>query len=343
MGVGLASQAAADIVLVVDESGSMAMEHEWIREEVGILDRLLQNQGVGAGERSNQFALIGFGRNDPSAILGTTITGLTSARDFVTASEELELTGTVEDGYAAIDHAIDSIATRPDTAKQMILITDEDRGVIRSDLSRSSIGDSLREAGYVLNVVVNQGFQTTLFENTSFALGVNSEAAFLFDSEAESLFSVLNTDNVIPSSEFRFGNTFEDYVELALALGGAAWDLNQLREQGQLARAFTNAFSETKVDEVMTIFSYCFECLCMSSAEICSLASNVQTQNCTGTFTGNFRNTYLKVLFISVQKSCSQVPITVGPIYLCLYVAIIIFSSFGERNHTRESLCQEWK
>ena len=293
VGVGLASQAAADVVLVVDESGSMAMEHEWIREEVGILDNLLQRRGVGAGERDNQFALIGFGRNDPSAILGTTITGLTSAEDFVAASEELELTGAFEDGYAAIDYAISSIVTRPDTAKQMILITDEDRGVIRFDLSRSSIEDSLREAGYVLNVVVNQGFQTTLFPNTSFALGVNSEAAFLFDSEAESLFSVLNTDTVIPSGEFRFGNTFVDYVELALSLGGAAWDLNQLREQGQLARAFINAFSETKVNEVMTIFRFCFGCLCMSSAETCTLATSVQIQNCTGTFTGMYVISYV--------------------------------------------------
>lgn len=282
-GVGPASQAAADIVFVVDESGSMAMEHEWIRQEVRILDRLLKERGVGAGERSNLFALVGFGRNDFDAILGVTLTQLTSASDFIAASNHLVLTGSFEDGYAAIDHAVESIASRPDTAKQLILVTDEDRGILRTDLSRGVIERRLREAGYVLNVVVNQGFQTT---SDTFALGVTNSAAYLFDPFSSNSLFISTTDEVNPSTEFRFGNTFEDYVEMALGLGGAAWDLNQLREQGMFARAFTNAFSEAKVEEVMRVFRYCFECLCFSSREVCSLAEGVNNEACTGTFPG---------------------------------------------------------
>lgn len=285
VGVGPASQAAADIIFVVDESGSMALEHQWLREEVRILDRMLKSRGVGAGERSNLFALVGFGRNDPAAILGITITSLTSAGDFVSASDDLVLTGAFEDGYAAIDYALENIEGRPDTAKQLILITDEDRGVIRFDLNRDVIENRLRETGYVLNVVVNQGFQTTI-ENISFALGVDSEYAYVFDPLSPNLFYRTNAGNTMPSQEFRFGSTFEDYVELSLAVGGAAWDLNQLREQGMLARAFTNAFSEAKVEEVMTVFRVCFECLCKSFREICSVASDVSIQDCSGTFTG---------------------------------------------------------
>lgn len=283
VGVGPASQAAADIVFVVDESGSMAMEHEWIREEVGILDQLLRDRGVGAGQRENLFALVGFARNDPTAILGITLTDLASPSEFIAASANLELTGSFEDGYAALDYALENIVTRPDTAKQMILITDEDRGVLRLDLSRDVIQTRLREAGYVLNVAVNQGFETDSFD---FALGVSSEVTYLFNSSASTLFYELNGNNVMPSTIFRFGNTFEDYVELALGLGGAAWDLNQLREQGSLARAFTNAFSEAKVEEVMTVFRYCFECLCRFLEEVCSLAPNVSVENCSGTFPG---------------------------------------------------------
>lgn len=285
VGVGPASQAAADIVFVVDESGSMAMEHEWIREEVRIFDRLLKTRGVGAGERNNLFALVGFGRNDRTAILGITLTQLTSAGDFVTASQDLVLTGVFEDGYAAIDYAIGNILTRPGTAKQLILITDEDRGILRPILTQDTIERRVKEAGYILNVVVNQGFQTTPYENTSYALGVTSGTAYLFDPFSSSLFST-SRSSVIPSTEFRFGTTFQDYVELALRLGGAAWDLNQLREQGLFARAFTNAFSETKVEEVMTVFRYCFECLCLSFREDCSLANDVSIQNCAGTFPG---------------------------------------------------------
>lgn len=283
MGVGPASQAAADVVFVVDESGSMANEHAWIREEVGVLNRLLKNRGVGAGERENLFALVGFGRADPSAILGITLADLSSPMDFVAASDNLELTGGFEDGYSAIEHALDAIVTRPDTARLMVLVTDEDRGVLKPGLSKDIVQRRLREAGYVLNVVVNQGFQTA---NSSFALGVSSDTTYLFDPNATDLFSISRTNDVIPSSDIQFGSTFEDYVELALGVGGAAWDLNQLREGGLLARAFSNAFSEGKVEEAMTIFSFCFECLCRFLSEICTLAEDVSIDSCSGTFPG---------------------------------------------------------
>ena len=44
---GPASQSAADIVFVVDESGSMAFEHEWIQKAAVELDQSLRLQGVG--------------------------------------------------------------------------------------------------------------------------------------------------------------------------------------------------------------------------------------------------------------------------------------------------------
>ena len=289
VGVGPASQAAADIVFVVDESASMVREHNWIREEVGIIDRILKTRGVGAGERNNLFALVGFGRNDPQAIAGISLTHLTSASDFVEASRNLMLSGTFEDGYAAIDYSLENIVTRPDTAKQLILVTDEDRSVLRPDLSREVIESRLRRTGFVLNVVVNQALQLSPFGSGSFILGVTNKSAYLFDPFSKNLFSVSDiSDGVNPSSEFSFGSTFEDYVELALKMSGAAWDLNQLREEGQFARAFTNAFTEVKVEEVMTVFRYCFECLCMSFREVCSLASGVSLKECRGTFPGTY-------------------------------------------------------
>ena len=283
VGVGPASQAAADIVFVVDESGSMALEHQWIRDEARLLDRLMQERGVGAGQRNNLFALVGFGRDDPNAILGITLTQPVVAGEFVSASEDLVLTGLFEDGYAAVDYAIENIVTRPDTAKIMILVTDEDRGVLRTDLSRDGLENSLRAAGYVLNVVVNQGFES---DSAQFALGLTNDVAYLFDPFSSEFFTVVGADNITPSDQFRFGNTYEDYVQLALSLGGTAWDLNQLREEGLFARAFSNAFSVGKVQEVMLVFSQCFGCLCLSLRERCELVSDVSVQDCSGTFPG---------------------------------------------------------
>lgn len=284
---GPASNAAADIIFVVDESGSMAMEHEWIRQEVVLLDVGLRQQGVGVGGRENLFALVGFGRNDPTAINGVTLTDLAPLEDFISASLNLELTGVFEDGYAAVDHALTTIVTRVGTAKQIILVTDEDRGVLRSDLSRDDIEQKLIDAGIVLNVVVNQGFLSDPENPRSFALGLNKNGtAFVVDPQSSSLFTTIRGG--IPSSEqdFNFGNTLEDYVELAYNVGGLAWDLNQLREEGLFAEAFTNAFTQAKINEVMTVFRVCFSCQCAAPEEVCNIQPDVCNDDCIGLIPG---------------------------------------------------------
>jgi hypothetical protein len=47
-----------------------------------------------------------------------------------------------------------------------------------------------------------------------------------------------------------FGTTIADYVDLALATGGAAWNLNLLRAGGNSAVSFTAAFIDIKVKEI---------------------------------------------------------------------------------------------
>ena len=281
---GPATQAAADVIFVVDESGSMVMEHDWIRDEVFRLDSQLQGRGVGAGENENLFALVGFGRNDPVAIAGVVLSQLATPADFVTASLDLRLNGLVEDGYAGMDFAVGNIALRPGTAKMMILVTDEDRGIIRKDLSRDIIEQRLTEAGFVLNVVVNQGFLADPTNNNSHALGLNgNETAYVFDPNSPSLFTTEEGGVANFGNFFSFGNTYRDYVELAFGLGGAAWDLNQFREEGLFAEAFTSAFTEVKVEEIMSVFRLCFSCLCTPPEPQCVVAENVTIDSCFGT------------------------------------------------------------
>ena len=48
------------------------------------------------------------------------------------------------------------------------------------------------------------------------------------------------------------GTTVANYVDLALATGGAAWNLNLLRAGGATADSFTAAFTAIKVQEIVT-------------------------------------------------------------------------------------------
>ena len=49
-----------------------------------------------------------------------------------------------------------------------------------------------------------------------------------------------------------FFNTVADYVNVALATGGAAWDLNLLRAGANTAASFTESFLAIKVEEITT-------------------------------------------------------------------------------------------
>ena len=264
----------------------MAMEHAWIQSEVYLLDQALRRKGVGTGLRRNMFALVGFGRNDFNLIGGITLSELALPDDFVVAAGNLQLTGILEDGYAAIDYALNSIQTRSGTAKQLILITDEDRGILRADLSRDIIEKRITESDFMLNTIINQGFLSNPNDGSSFALGLGANGtAFVLNSSSPSLFSPSEDGAPNHSPFFGFGESFEQYASLAHSTGGAAWDLNQLREQGVVAEAFTNAFTAIKVEEVMSVLRRCFLCLCQFPDEYCA-ASNRSIDQCIGTAQG---------------------------------------------------------
>lgn len=280
---GPAIQAAADIIFVVDESGSMAMEHDWIQKEVYLLDIALRERGIGIGRRKNLFGLVGFGRNDPNFIGGITLSQLASPEEFVLAARELQLTGLFEDGYSAIFHALSTIQPRSGTARQIILVTDEDRRVLNVELSRELIREHLASSRYVLNVIINQGFLTDPLDDHSFALGLGSNSTvFAVDENSPTLFITLQGGSPNTSPFFGFEKSYNDYALLAHSTGGAAWDLNLLREEGFLAEAFTNAFTAVKVYEVMSVLRECFLCMCMYPQEHCSEIFDRDLDTCFG-------------------------------------------------------------
>ena len=273
---GRAVNATADVVFVVDESGSMVYEHQWIVTEAMRLDEDLKLQGIGAGDRPNLFALVGFSRNSLEGIGGIVLSDLASVENFSAAAQNLELTGIFEDGYSGIVHAVENIVTRSDSAKLMILVTDERRYVLDPSLTKTVVLQKLQDSGFILNVAVNQQF----VRGRSFAFGLNENGtAYVFNSSFSSLFAV--EEGGVP---LLTGNVYEDYVELSYLAGGVAWDLNQLRLGGVLADAFSNAFTSVKVDEAASVFRTCYECLCTTPVPVCRVV-NVSAELCFGNIT----------------------------------------------------------
>ena len=221
---------AVDVILLVDESSSMAEEHSWIPTMTQQLDQALMDINIG-NEQRNRFGVVGFGDDcDDQNALGRVLLnsmqqGFGVADNITDFTRNLNLGGRSEDGYGAIHIALDNYTFR-DVAKQFILITDEDRDALNQNLTRETIRSMLEDNEVLLNAVISEEFQA----NSLRALGMDSnQNAYVYDPSIRSLFRVLegSGESVEDSAH---GSTSTDYTQLALQLKGAAWDLSQLRQ-----------------------------------------------------------------------------------------------------------------
>ena len=276
-----------DVVIVVDESSSMAFYHNWLSSTIKQLDDALLESNIGTDPLvPNRYALVGFGRSalpNGSDILtrphafsyeGQKIVHIDQ---YSSINSQLKEGGNIEDGYLAIDYALKNLTdengnnllriNEPGVAINVIFITDEDRDVLTpygSAITRSGIKRTINRAGALLNVVVDQEFYA------------GNDRAFGYDSTKTAYI-------VEPFGEYRnategarlgigYGGTRRDYTNVALELDGAAWDIKILRQAGAVGRSFTNAFLKVKTKEVLRSIDQCRRCSCVDFGRVSRLS-----------------------------------------------------------------------
>ncbi|NEP79498.1 MAG: PEP-CTERM sorting domain-containing protein [Okeania sp. SIO3B3] len=240
----------ADVVFVVDESGSMGGEHAWLKNAVVALEAEFNAAGIGNGADINQYGLVGFsvGKSNAQRVSHQVGNGkLGSSNDLVTALAQLSLDGNIEDGYAGMDEAL-SYPFRPGSSVNIVLVTDEDRDNTDASLTYSSILSNFSTQNALLNAVVNINLKD---DKGTTALGFDgNKNAYLPDGNGG---YVMSSAGVAVSEA---GTTEKDYAKLAWTAQngsavGAVWDLNQLRQGGLIADSFSQAFAEVKVQEII--------------------------------------------------------------------------------------------
>ncbi len=234
----------ADVVVLMDESGSMSGEQTWMSSTIGSLDAAL----VGANVTNNRYGLVGFGSamNAPTYVRSISVGGgqFGTSAQYQTASSSLRVDGSVEDGFAAINMA-NTYSFRSDAARNYILVTDEDRDITQASSTFATMLSSLKGTGSLLNAVVNASF---VCGDGRAALGLDSQGHGYVVGANGTYSTCTGATN---KAGYSFGTTVTDYVSLALQSGGAAWDLNVLRSGGNNALAFSKAFQEIKVTEIV--------------------------------------------------------------------------------------------
>ena len=271
--VGLSTQASAavvtkaDIIFLVDESGSMGGAHDWLHGMIDTLESKLIDEGIGAGiNDKNRYGLVGFGSYDhdldppegtiaPADAHSHTVGG----GDWGTAAEFAAATGSLADN----GDKLDNYTFRAGAAVNLILVTDEGRETAAASHYNLEYGTlatatdpgtgilgALDAKNAMLNVVVNINLWDTSPVDPDpdlVALGVDSDSnAFVADGNGgyDTPFGETGTAS---GGE---GNTLASYVNLAWDIGGAAWDLGQLQGGTNTVTSFTEAFVDIKVGEI---------------------------------------------------------------------------------------------
>ncbi len=238
-----------DIISVVDESGSMGGEHGWLGGMISSLDSALAVE-AGTDTFSAQYGLVGFG-GAGSHLLGHAhdmdagtagIQEFGDAAQYATATGSLTLSGGFEDGYSGIDTAL-GYTGQANSVTNIILVTDEDRDTADNSLNYSVIDAALAGKNALLNAVLNVRISC---QDGSSALGMDSSGT-AYKADGSGGFSTCGS----AIRGWDAGASWNHYGDLALATGGAVWDLSQLRAGGLTADSFTAAFVDIKVQETI--------------------------------------------------------------------------------------------
>ncbi|MCU7919309.1 MAG: putative Ig domain-containing protein [Candidatus Thiodiazotropha sp. (ex Epidulcina cf. delphinae)] len=235
------SPVAADVIVVIDESGSMSGEQRWVAEVIPLLEQDLLAYGIGNESQANQYGLVGYTYRPRSLLLDGELLGDDQA--FVASSGGLRTSGGTEDGWRAIEYALEQYPRRNGAAVNIILATDEDRDNTNSAITFQTILAKLEDNNALLNAVVNARIQCG---DGSPALGMDSTGSG-YIADGSGGFSTCEGATATTGS----GSTVAHYVELAVQNGGAVWDLSFLRSGGHYAESFTNALLTIKVDEIL--------------------------------------------------------------------------------------------
>lgn len=255
---------SSDVVFLVDQSNSMLEEHRWLINISTLLGNPLPDQALpfDTPDPVDRFGLVGFAEDDPETSKGVVIpmesgAFFGNASEFSKAANKLKRSGRFEDGYHAIQVALENFNFRHKAACLLILITDEGQSPLEPAISQSSILAALQQANCSLHVIVKEEFGQDALGMTS----SNDAYIALPDGGFELL---LGAGQAFPTSGD--GNTHEAYVQLALATGGTAWNLRKLRAGSSTALSFSSAFADRLLKD--TLARLCSMCTCQLNGAV---------------------------------------------------------------------------
>ena len=265
---------AVDLCLVVSTVSSMSESHVWLQTAVPVLDGHLLTLGIGTGPQTkNRYCLVMFGGNSVTRFIQVNGQIFFSYNSFFQARRQLSRisgTGTVADGYEAIEFAVNNAPFREDAnvAKFIVLVTDSERTrpPVRPDLTREVMYQMLYTHDIILDTVVSISLQLAADHTNRTVLGYHGyhEASVL---ESDGGYEMSKNQSVLFSQVA--GQTIADYVTLSLALGRSSWPLGLLDDADyNTILSFANAFTHAHGLHPALPVEVCERCECGEGGRI---------------------------------------------------------------------------
>ena len=257
-----------DVILVFDQSFSMEPERVGLARMVSEIESDLRKAGFGLHrECPNMYALVGYGRHSPNALAHTlTLNG----QSLVTNSSFADLVNRLpvpiyganrEDGYQAINHALENVPFRKKTSissphehhVELILISDEDRDVIDQNVTKSAIHRKLNSHGARLHVIVDNSLNIDTVRTLGVSTTGSGQRGYVaFRGNTQPQCSVIGLSTSVGLGK-GYAKTRQQYTDLALQSLGSAWDTKQLKRSSQEACGVAFGLGEAVGQSVLQV------------------------------------------------------------------------------------------
>lgn len=243
-----------DMVVAMDESGSMSGEHNaFIGSYVQNLDTILNQQGV----TINQYGLMGFGASAygvaPANEGGREVSSsalyhyfnlsgsnnLGTSTQFSSITNQLVTTGGTEDGYRAMDYILQNYKFRSNAGASIMLITDEsrdsDNDSMRSGLTETALMDienTLKKDKIVVHAVLSQNLTDKSGNPAVAVVGADPNTGFAYVKDSSGIVHKVQGYKILPTGDTKSPSNMDTttaYTNLALQLGGTVMNIDQLR------------------------------------------------------------------------------------------------------------------
>jgi hypothetical protein len=146
------SASFADIAFVIDQSGSMDGEFNWLSSAIGTIDHGVSDAGITA-----RYAVAGYERDfglDGNGADRNIYQDFTSdINDITNATTNVSTYGSQENSYNAAVGATTGFSWSEEAAKVVILITDEGSPQSGDNYSEVEVGEIMTDGDYLLNVI----------------------------------------------------------------------------------------------------------------------------------------------------------------------------------------------